>query len=428
MSEVYKIRKETLDNIGDAIRIKAGKTDLISPLNMPEEILMLQAGNVDFSQQTATEENVEEGCTFFNRNGLLSTGTGLGSNGLSKATATENDVAKGKTFYAGDKTLKTGNAMLAEGNMVYYLNGSDECTSITGGWTDEGYKPTSYYPPQHTEYGLQFFDEANPNRSWHGTKTVNKIDVTDLATITFVVFSPNHFYVNYFYGGLYTENNTVYTSWAHGTGQITFSDSGINDPFYKVATLDVSEVTGSYYLGVYYYTYANRGDYGTYYGILTKVIGTTLLPTDDAPTTPISIISNGVINTPIEGDTVTKIAGTTTYKSGGYTQGSGYVETVFGTGKLNGLITKNKIDLTNYSTISITLTHEAASGYPTGENYGLSLLSYKNMSGIVTYKTNFKASAQTQTLTIDISKVTGVYHICCSSVDKTFKVTNWTIS
>ena len=77
---IYKIREQTIKEIADAIRVKAGKTNLISPLDMAEEILMLQAGNVDFSQQTATEDNVEEGYTFYNKYGLLSTGTGGGIN------------------------------------------------------------------------------------------------------------------------------------------------------------------------------------------------------------------------------------------------------------------------------------------------------------------------------------------------------------
>ena len=77
MSEaIYKIREKTIKEIADAIRAKAGKTDLINPLDMAEEILLLQAGNVDFTKQTVTEENVEVGYTFYNKYGLLSTGTG----------------------------------------------------------------------------------------------------------------------------------------------------------------------------------------------------------------------------------------------------------------------------------------------------------------------------------------------------------------
>ena len=80
MNEVYKIRKETITEIADAIRAKANKTDLISPLDMAEEILLLQLGDVDFASQTAMEDNVEEGYTFYNRYGLLVTGTGTSLN------------------------------------------------------------------------------------------------------------------------------------------------------------------------------------------------------------------------------------------------------------------------------------------------------------------------------------------------------------
>lgn len=41
---IYKIRKSTLDSIGDAIRLKSGKSDLFSPLDIPAEILSLSAG------------------------------------------------------------------------------------------------------------------------------------------------------------------------------------------------------------------------------------------------------------------------------------------------------------------------------------------------------------------------------------------------
>ena len=77
---IYKIKEQTIKDIANAIRAKAGKNNLISPLDMAEEILNLPLGDIDFSQQTATEENVEEGYTFFNKYGLLSTGTGGGIN------------------------------------------------------------------------------------------------------------------------------------------------------------------------------------------------------------------------------------------------------------------------------------------------------------------------------------------------------------
>ena len=73
---IYKIKEQTIKDIANAIRAKAGKNDLISPLDMAEEILNLPLGDIDFSQQTVTEENVEEGYTFYNKHGLLSTGTG----------------------------------------------------------------------------------------------------------------------------------------------------------------------------------------------------------------------------------------------------------------------------------------------------------------------------------------------------------------
>lgn len=77
MSEaVYKIKEKTIKEIADAIRAKAGKTDLINLRNMAEEILSLKAGNVDFTKQTAAAQQVEKGYTFYDKNGVLATGTG----------------------------------------------------------------------------------------------------------------------------------------------------------------------------------------------------------------------------------------------------------------------------------------------------------------------------------------------------------------
>ena len=43
---VYKIKEQTVKDIANAIRAKAGKNDLISPLDMAEEILNLPLGNI----------------------------------------------------------------------------------------------------------------------------------------------------------------------------------------------------------------------------------------------------------------------------------------------------------------------------------------------------------------------------------------------
>lgn len=165
----------------------------------------------------------------------------------------------------------TGTATPMSGNAIYYLNGADKCTSLTGGW-GAGYN-TSYYTPLSTNQGLQFYDPSN-KKGWHGTVTNSKIDVTNLANITFIVYAPNHFYVNYFYIGLYDTRTQVYNQQTLGAN-VTWTDVGDNDPYYKIINLDVSEITGSYYLGAYYYTYLNYNNKDRY-GILTKVIGVEL--------------------------------------------------------------------------------------------------------------------------------------------------------
>ena len=80
MSEaIYKIKKSTLDSIANAIRTRAKKTDLIKPSDMAEEILTFtDNGGVSIealSKITATTDKVEEGYTFYDNTGNLSTGT-----------------------------------------------------------------------------------------------------------------------------------------------------------------------------------------------------------------------------------------------------------------------------------------------------------------------------------------------------------------
>ncbi len=61
----------------------------------------------DFSQATATEEDVVSGKTFFSGSDVIKLGTKEIPN-LTLATATSDDVVAGKTFYSGDNAIKTG--------------------------------------------------------------------------------------------------------------------------------------------------------------------------------------------------------------------------------------------------------------------------------------------------------------------------------
>lgn len=45
MAEIYTIKKETLDGIGDAIRTKTGETELIPPEDMPDKIKSITTGS-----------------------------------------------------------------------------------------------------------------------------------------------------------------------------------------------------------------------------------------------------------------------------------------------------------------------------------------------------------------------------------------------
>lgn len=135
MSEaVYRIREKTIKDIADAIRAKSGKTGLISPLDMAEEILSLKAGDIDFTKQTATADNVAEGYTFYNKNGVLTTGTAktvVGSNVIpinnvtvwQKCAGLSTSYTTVRQILANSTTLK---ALLQNSNARDYMIRSPE--------------------------------------------------------------------------------------------------------------------------------------------------------------------------------------------------------------------------------------------------------------------------------------------------------------
>lgn len=146
------------------------------------------------------------------------------------------------------------------------LDGADKWEDITGGWVVfKGYSANK--TPVSTPQGLQFYDSVQ-GTGWYGARTVKKIDVTNFSKITFTVHSPNNFYVNYFYVGVYDTETQNYDRPTKGANTV-YTDSAATD---KTLSIDVSGLSGSYYVGVSYYTY-DRVDTGVvHYGIMTKVL------------------------------------------------------------------------------------------------------------------------------------------------------------
>lgn len=240
---IYKIREQTIKEIADAIRAKAGKNDLISPLDMAEEILMLQAGNVDFSQQTATEDNVEEGYTFYNKYGLLSTGTGAGLNFKIVGGTTQPASPKENTIWVntdleitgwgfdtepadylttGGVWIKTGtngnvelNALKKNGICIYpqscmqwdgtkyvskdvkvykngewlalkiwFLQGGEQYRDATGGWAVIDTPNGAHQPATIDGDGITFLTTAH---TYQEIATVSPVDFTNINTLYFSV-------------------------------------------------------------------------------------------------------------------------------------------------------------------------------------------------------------------------------------------------
>lgn len=97
MANVF-IEEQYMEDIGNAIRNKTGKTDLIYPANMASEILGIQAGSsMNVSLLTATESDLADGMVAYGQNGTLITGTvykvrsGYGMNVLNLTPVTHTD-------------------------------------------------------------------------------------------------------------------------------------------------------------------------------------------------------------------------------------------------------------------------------------------------------------------------------------------------
>lgn len=284
--------------------------------NLATAISSITVGEtVDWTAATAGTGDVLSGKKFYSGNSTVKTGTMTNKSGTTQAATASLDTTNSRVqmtvpatgkystsskLYATYATIRTligltsdkivkGNTILGiagttdsmSGNAIYLLNRTDKCTSITGGW-GAGYN-SSWGVPLQTDDGLLLYDKTNyPSTGWYGTTTIKKIDVTNLANITIMVYSPNHYYLNYYRFGLYENRSDVYTNakynhmgLASGASYSTFSGSGANDPLYKTAVIDVSGITGSYYIGFYYYDYLNHGGID-HYGIITKVIAATL--------------------------------------------------------------------------------------------------------------------------------------------------------
>lgn len=267
----YKIQGSTLTAIGDAIREKTGKADMLSPVDMASEISSIETGvdlNFEVVGGTSQPSNPTENMIWVN------TSTEITDYIFS---ATQPTAASGMVWIStGKSSLVEFNALKKNGIQVYptsanqyvdgafvsidaycYQNGEwnqfsmswdgtlynagDQYTGITGGWkaaSGAGQKAT--------------FNSTNITVSKTGTNsdyetalyTKNKIDTTGFTKLTAVLTNiANPASANYWgvYVGLTSQNTD---SCPTGSMVASAKHSGTGS---KTLTVDISKKQGLYY-------------------------------------------------------------------------------------------------------------------------------------------------------------------------------------
>lgn len=168
--------------------------------------------------------------------------------------------SKGQYLTTGFPTVSCATA-----DIVYFFNAGDACSSVTGGWKQySSWIPGTNGSNDTDPDGTAYFTTSGSNLVIYGDSegwnnrtagaeggTVNKIDMTGLSTITFVV--------------------DVYRDAPFNGFESTVGISSNQSSFYKSTdvtesgtyTVDVSDITGSYYIMLYMDTHSGQSTSST---------------------------------------------------------------------------------------------------------------------------------------------------------------------
>lgn len=125
----------------------------------------------------------------------------------------------------------------------YLYNNGDQCTAVTGGWSYAAFLSTSNYSAGtlDTAYnGTTCYLSANGVNEQISAVTVNKIDVTDYNALRIEVSDYT------FAGSGYKELDLV-----SSRGDVSSYAAQVRIESTGTFTVDVSSITGSYYIGLY---------------------------------------------------------------------------------------------------------------------------------------------------------------------------------
>ena len=139
-------------------------------------------------------------------------------------------------------------------DLTMLMNGSDRCEYITGGWVGDytGRSCAAAYD-QNVCYSWW---SSNGQSYWQNIGTANKIDVTNYNTITFYMAAlGGGTGTHSVYCGLYNNKSDHYNTGRVAGNTSTTYTADSNGNF--TITIDVSTLTGEYYLAMYMST-ANK--------------------------------------------------------------------------------------------------------------------------------------------------------------------------
>ena len=130
------------------------------------------------------------------------------------------------------------------------LMGSNKFTNKTGGYSTSGWTENTYMiSAQNTTQGIAIHSGTG---TWHRTGTQNKIDVSKYTTITITCSIPKGCYTLNVYFGLYPNKTSVYNQ--NAAAYATESNYTNLYTYERTYTINVSNLSSSYYLGLYCYS------------------------------------------------------------------------------------------------------------------------------------------------------------------------------
>lgn len=148
----------------------------------------------------------------------------------------------------GDKTKSVTVSITAEGQSesvtlsyeTYYYNKGDLCTVVTGGWAKTGTGGSLTFNTASMTLKANSFQNATD------ASTKNKVSLDNIKTLYFSVKSATSYPTGYPRVGIATTNNPDSSEASKWTASKTLSSSSS----FKTVSIDVSSLTGSYYIVV----------------------------------------------------------------------------------------------------------------------------------------------------------------------------------